>query len=86
MKNARKTELGTVHCASAMMFRTVCGEAHNVAEHSYEIATSVHGNPIITSKQTNQKWSISWNELLELAVKNGIDKPFADIAEASRGA
>lgn len=86
-KLSKKTEIGTVFCASSLTLRVNYGNAEDQETGIvYELATSLSGLPIITSSHTGQKWNIGWHELIALAVKNGIDKPFADISEVAHAA
>jgi hypothetical protein len=75
---------GKLYPKETMFFRQHVGEAKsdNLA---YEMSFNVSGNaPIVHSKQTGQWWTISWQELLELAVVAGIDKPITKESKSKR--
>jgi len=55
-----------------MFLRTHVGEASE-GKRKYEMATNMDGTPIIESKQTGKWFSLSWNDILNLAEKAGID-------------
>lgn len=42
---------------------------------SYDLIVSPAGSPFITSHKTGNLWLISWNDLIQLAVEAGINKP-----------
>ena len=65
--------VGKVYPKGALFLSVVVGSAGN-GERSYELLTSgSSGVPMIESNQTGKTWSISWNELLDLAIAAGID-------------
>lgn len=56
------------------MFLAVhCGEAAN-GKLKYVMLTTMAGQPIIESKQTGKCFTLTWQDIVEMAVKKGIDK------------
>lgn len=65
--------VGKVYPKGTLFLSIEAGSAAN-GERSYELLTSgSSGVPMIESNQTGKTWSISWNELLDLAIAAGID-------------
>ncbi len=67
-------QIGKVHEKSTLFFRQYVGDAKS-GKLQYEMATNMGGStPIIESKQTGKWFTVSWQELIDLAVKAGVDK------------
>lgn len=64
--------IGRVYPKGSMFLRTHFGTAED-GERKYEMATNMNGTPIIESKQTGKWFSLSWQDILNLAEKAGID-------------
>ena len=64
--------IGRVYPKGSMFLRTHVGEADD-GKRKYEMATNMNGTPIIESKQTGKWFSLSWQDILNLAEKAGID-------------
>lgn len=64
--------VGKVHPAKAMFLRNYVGLAEN-GKLKYEMAYLMNGQPIIQSKQTGQWFTLEWPDILDLAVKAGVD-------------
>lgn len=65
--------VGKVYPKGTLFLSIEAGSAAN-EERSYQLLTSgSSGVPMIESKQTGKTWSISWKELLDLAIAAGID-------------
>ena len=47
--------------------------ASDDGKQTYEIGTALNGSPIITSNQSRKLFHITWNTIVDLAVKAGID-------------
>jgi hypothetical protein len=72
------TLVGTVHPAKSMFLRQHIGTAEN-EKLKYEMTTILaNGCPLVESKQTGKHFSLSWQDILDLAVKAGIDIPDAN--------
>lgn len=64
---------GTIYPNGTLFLSIEVGFAGN-KKRSYQLLTSgARGVPIIESKQTGKAWSISWEELIDLAIAAGID-------------
>ena len=68
-----KSELGTVYSKDSMVLRTANGQANGEDGLNYELSSGMSGAPLIKSEQTGKYWSISWQELVNLALAAGID-------------
>jgi len=67
--------IGTIHNNKNSLFLRFEVGSCCIRENMYEMFNNASfGTPIIRSKQTGKWWTVSWKELLELAVKAGIDK------------
>ena len=66
------TRVGTVHPSRTMFLRTHIGEAEN-GKLKYELATGTNGQPIVHSLQSDKWFTLTWKDVLGLAVKAGID-------------
>jgi hypothetical protein len=64
--------IGRVYPKGSMFLRTHVGTAED-GKRKYEMATNMNGTPIIESKQTGKWFSLSWQDILNLAEKAGID-------------
>jgi hypothetical protein len=80
--------IGTIHSKGTFFLVIFVGDAkakieqentlqeneYELKENKYEMSINGKGyNPIIQSKQTGKFWSITWEELLDLAINAGID-------------
>ena len=66
---------GTIHKPMSMFLRVYVGTASAKGKVVYEFSNSVNNSaPLIESTKTGKWWSISWNELIELAQEAGIDQ------------
>lgn len=66
--------IGTIHGKKTMFLRMGCGEAED-GKNVYELSTNVAGgHPIVRNKTTGQWFTLSWQQILDLAKKAGIDK------------
>ena len=64
--------VGTIYPAKSMILRNHIGEAKS-GKLGYEMSTTMAGQPIILSKQTGKWFTLSWQTIIDLAVKAGID-------------
>ena len=65
---------GKIYPNGTLVLSIEAGSAGN-EERRYQLLTSgASGVPIIESKQTGKAWSISWEELIAMAVDAGIDR------------
>ncbi len=69
------TKIGTIYEENAMFLRTEVGEAKDKETGiTYELTTHAgNGSPIISSDKTRKKYSLSWQEIINLAIENGIN-------------
>jgi hypothetical protein len=61
--------------SNAILLRRRLGEARIDDGSRYEIGASPTGAPIIRSRQSGRYWSLTWDELVALALEAGIDAP-----------
>lgn len=66
-------QIGTVYDRDSLFMRVKVGDAKSGEDVLYELSSSLNGLPIISSPQTGKAFSVSWEELLELARAAGID-------------
>lgn len=66
--------LGKVYPKDELIHRMHIGSAEH-GDKAYELNTLMSGAPLVKSKQTGKLWTISWDELIKLAVGAGIDEP-----------
>ena len=64
--------IGKVYPAKSMFFRNHVGTADD-GERKFELATSMNGTPILQSAKTGKWFLLSWQEIIDLAEKAGID-------------
>jgi hypothetical protein len=64
--------IGTIHDPKAMFLRNYVGEA-TCGKLKYEISTGMNGSPIVHSKKSGKWFSLSWQDILALAEKAGVD-------------
>lgn len=72
---------GKIHPSTAAILRFDCGSARIVVsahhggkgDESYDLSTGASGSPCIRSQQTGKYWTITWRELIGMAVSAGID-------------
>lgn len=65
--------VGQILGADSMILRVHIGEAQ-AGKRKYEMSTGVNGAPIILSKTTGKWFCLSWQMIIDLAVKAGIDE------------
>lgn len=75
---------GELHPATTMFLRMEAGSAKAKDGTEYELSTNIGGgNPIIRNLKNGRTWSITWKQLLDLAVENGLNEPLTS-AEQER--
>jgi hypothetical protein len=71
-------KIGIVHHKHSMFLRVHGAEATN-GKMKYECSAAVNSMaPIIVSAQTGQSFTLSWQEIINLAIDAGIDKPLPE--------
>ncbi|KKM74348.1 hypothetical protein LCGC14_1401160 [marine sediment metagenome] len=50
------------------------GEAKDDKGNKYSMATMVDGSPVVTNENTDKRFNLSWQDIIEIAVEAGIDK------------
>ena len=68
--------IGTIHDSKSMFLREIVGTAEDPeTKIKYEMTTICTTRmPLIRSKKTGKYFSLSWTNILGLAIKAGIDK------------
>ncbi len=80
-ENAQTTEdpapfIGRIIPAKAMILRHNVGTATGEDGTEYEMTTSVTDrSPLVKSSKTGKTFSLSWNDIINLAVQAGVDTP-----------
>lgn len=70
---AKKKIVGKVHPAKTMFLRVNAGTAKSDGV-TYELTTSLAGSPIVNSSKTGKYFTLSWEDICNLAIEAGIDK------------
>lgn len=66
--------IGKIYKSMSLFFRQHVGEAKR-ENSNYELSMVINDQtPLVCSKQTGKYFSISWQEIIELAIEAGIDK------------
>jgi hypothetical protein len=69
-------EVGRLYPPGTMFLRQNVGNATAENGDVYELTLNVGAShPIIRSEKTGRWWTVSWQELIGLAIKGGIDQP-----------
>ena len=78
-----KNKLGIIHPSDALIFRNHVGELSN-DERGYELFHNVYSGlpPHILSKQTGKSFTLPWEDIVEIAINQGIDTPETKQPEA----
>lgn len=59
--------------------RTGIGECSDDQGNSYELSLNVGVTPMVCSKQTGFTFVLDWRDIVEMAVKAGIDNPDTEV-------
>jgi hypothetical protein len=77
---------GTIRPKSTLFLRMSCGKAENPETGEFELSTNVGGgNPIVLSKKTGKWFTMSWEDMINLAIARGILTEDTDGKEAGQG-
>lgn len=69
------SEFGTVQPPKTMYLRQFVGTAEDADGSVFELSADVgQKTPIVMSKQTGNYFTLSWQDLINLAVERGIEK------------
>lgn len=73
-----QSKAGSLHPATTLWFRIEAGTAKGNDGTEFELSTNVGGgNPIIRNLTNGRSWTITWKQLLDLAVSDGILAPLS---------
>jgi hypothetical protein len=64
---------GTIHPKKTMFLRQDCGKAKG-DKVEYELTAAMTGEPIVRSSLTGKFFTLSWENIIDLAIEAGIDK------------
>lgn len=68
--------IGTLHDNTALFLRQDVGSAEVEGHGKFELTTNVGGStPIIRCEATGKWWTITWKDLVGLAIDAGVAKP-----------
>lgn len=74
MAKAKKI-IGKIHPRKTMFFRQAVGTIKDDEGNEYGATFNMGGmHPIIESKQTGKWFTLSWDDIVKLAIKAGVDK------------
>ena len=74
----KKKRLGKIYPPDTYVFMLVVHRKHKDEKSgiTYQVATSANcGYPIVTSDKTSNIFTLSWKEIIKLAVAAGINRP-----------
>ena len=77
MGNTKEKSVGTLHPEDTLFLKMKGGDIHNqkTNELLYYVDANVAGmNPIVTSVKTHRVFTLSWQEIIKMAITAGIDK------------
>ena len=69
-----KNKYGKIHEKNAMFLRLHVGDATGQAGEVYELNTSMNGSPMVTSNKTGKTFTLSWGDIINMAVDAGVDE------------
>lgn len=65
---------GTIHESNTLFFRIEAGTATSPEGNKYELSIGVSGNaPIVHSNKSGQWFTLTWNQIIRMAIEAGID-------------
>lgn len=69
-------KIGTIHSKDTMFMRETVGEAvDETLGITYEMTTNIgNGAPIVASSKTGKKFTLSWEDIIDLAIKAGVNE------------
>lgn len=71
-----KKKIGKIHPPESMFLRKNVGTAKADDGTVYELTTTFSdGSPIVNSDKTGKYFTLSWTDIINLAVDAGLDKP-----------
>jgi len=65
--------IGKIYPKHSLFLRNVVGTAES-GKLKYDMTYLMNGQPMIESKQTGKWFTLEWGQIIDLAVKAGIDK------------
>jgi len=65
--------IGKIHDKNSMFLRISAGEAKR-GRKKYELTISPGGTPIVRSLWSGKSFTLSWTDIIGLAIEAGIDK------------
>lgn len=68
-------KLGKIHGKGFMTLHMDCGTA-KTDEYKLDLSTNAsNGSPMVRNSVTNKWFTLNWQEIIDLAIEAGIDKP-----------
>ncbi len=65
---------GTIHPERTLFLRHACGSATDKEGRKYDLTLNVSDmSPIVESGQTKKYFTLSWQDIIDLAVEKGVD-------------
>jgi hypothetical protein len=65
---------GELHDNGALFLRMSCGTAKGDDSGELELSTTMSGSPIVRSEKTGHWFTLSWQDIVRLAVARGVAK------------
>lgn len=79
-KKKKVEQYGKLHASKTMWLRQHVGDAKSDDGFKYEMAVNVAGlHPIVHSGQSGRWFTLNWQDIINLAVAAGIDKPDPEV-------
>ncbi len=67
-------QLGKIIKKDSLVLRFAIGKAVDEnTTNEYELTNDCNGRPLVKSLKSGKSWTITWNELIQLAIENGVD-------------
>lgn len=65
--------MGRIEPAGSLFLLEQLGSA-SLHGHTYTLLRNMNGTPVVQSNETGQTFHLDWRDILDLAVKAGVDK------------
>ena len=69
---------GEIYPSGSLLLRDAVGSVGDNEGNKYELCTLMNRGPLVQSKQTGKYFSLSWEDIVRLAVEAGIDEEEGD--------
>lgn len=70
---------GKIYPSRSLILRVDCGTASDT-DNSYDLSTTMTGEPVIESKRTGKYFILGWQDIVDMAIESGIDIEEQEVA------